>query len=422
MDLQDKKTDDSRSKSPRDTANQWLLTLRSPQSQHFLDVGFTGLLTKEGSPVFIIYSTIKKFCSFFLKYVSLKLWDLVLLVRNIFKYSGIFAQFSKRWLVKKLIWSRGRLGKPIASLIVFSVALVVFTVGEVLNSSKLVNRQEINPDYLTTVTDIIPQRYVAQTTIPESRKQATSFTYVVEGGDTLSGIGSKFRISVDAIKYVNGLTGDSIKPGDSLTIPPISGLIHEVKKGESLEDIADKYSVPAQAIADFNYILDTSKLAVGTELVIPDAKVPRPPVVVASPAFSVPGIITGGAPTPSDTYCVWPSTVYIVTQYFSWYHNGLDIATPWGQVPPLFACTSGTVVRSGWDPYGLGLHVIIDHGGGYQTVYGHMQQINVSYGQGVGRGEVIGLMGNTGRSTGPHVHFIVKYNGVAQNPLNYMRY
>jgi len=189
-----------------------------------------------------------------------------------------------------------------------------------------------------------------------------------------------------------------------------------------LSSIATKYDVASQAIADFNYILDTSSLALGTELVIPGAKVPTP-VIPAVP--SLPSGIPGGgyAPAPvSSTFCVWPSSVRIITQYFTWYHNGVDIATPIGTaMPPLYACTSGVVTRSGWNPWGLGLHVSIDHGNGYETVYGHMSRIDVGYGERVSRGQVIGLMGTTGRSTGPHVHFMVKYNGVAQNPLNYMQ-
>jgi murein DD-endopeptidase MepM/ murein hydrolase activator NlpD len=90
-------------------------------------------------------------------------------------------------------------------------------------------------------------------------------------------------------------------------------------------------------------------------------------------------------------------------------------------MPPIYACGSGTVIRSGWDPFGLGLHIVIDHGNGYQTVYGHMSKLNVGVGRDVDKGDVIGIMGSTGRSTGPHVHFIVKYNGVAQNPLKYVK-
>jgi len=148
--------------------------------------------------------------------------------------------------------------------------------------------------------------------------------------------------------------------------------------------------------------------------------VPEP---ILPPVYTPPAIIgpsSGGQASPSKSFCVWPTTVRIITQYFAWYHNGLDIATPWGGgMPPIFACTGGKVVRAGWDPYGLGLHVRIDHGNGYSSIYGHMSRIDVGYGQNVGRGQVIGLMGNTGRSTGPHVHFILNFNGVAQNPLNY---
>jgi murein DD-endopeptidase MepM/ murein hydrolase activator NlpD len=89
-------------------------------------------------------------------------------------------------------------------------------------------------------------------------------------------------------------------------------------------------------------------------------------------------------------------------------------------MPPVFACAGGTVTRAGWDPVGLGLVVHINHGNGYETAYGHLSKIYVGYGAKVARGQSIGVMGNTGRSTGPHVHFIVKYNGVPQNPLNYV--
>jgi murein DD-endopeptidase MepM/ murein hydrolase activator NlpD len=332
-------------------------------------------------------------------------------------YSYKFSLKSKDFVVKKLIWSRGKLGRPFANLVVMVSALIVFLFGEVFNSSPLVNSQEIDSDYLTNVTDIIPKKNTVATTLPDSRKRAESFTYTVESGDTLSGIGNKFKISVDALKYVNGLSDNSyLKVGQEIVVPPVSGLVHEVDSGDTLASIATKYDVAPQAIADFNYILDTSKLAVGTELVIPGAKVPQPVV----PAYVPPTISTSfGVPTANKGYCVWPSTARIITQYFTWYHNGIDVATPWGSMPPLFACTSGTVIRAGWDPWGLGLHVQIDHGDGYQTVYGHMSRIDVSYGQRVSRGQVIGLMGSTGRSTGPHVHYMVKYNGVAQDPLKY---
>lgn len=341
-------------------------------------------------------------------------------VANSFTYLAKFISFVKEYSIKKLIWSRGRLGRPIANLIVLSVAFLVFTFGELLSGQKFVNSQEIDADYIKVVTDVIPNRQIAATAIPDERKRSESFTYTIQSGDSLSTVGEKFKISVDALEYVNGLTDSSILSiGDVLTIPPVTGLIHKVVDGDTLDSIAKKYDVAPQGIADFNYILDTSTLAVGTELVIPGGSVPTPVIPVvptygSSPTYAV------NTPNLGDGF-VWPTTVRIITQYFSWYHNGLDIAVPWGWgMPPLFASSSGTVTRSGWDPWGLGLHVAIDHGNGFETVYGHMSRIDVGYGQRVSKGQHIGLMGNTGRSTGPHVHFIIKYNGVAQNPSSYV--
>jgi murein DD-endopeptidase MepM/ murein hydrolase activator NlpD len=325
----------------------------------------------------------------------------------------------KAFTIKKLIWSRGRLGRPVANLIVLVIAFSVFTFGELLSSSRFVSSQEISEDYLINITDVIPNRNVATTLVPDERKQTESFAYTVEDGDTLSTIGELFKISSDALEYVNGLTSSSVLAiGDTLIIPPVSGLIHKVASGDTLGSIAEKYDVAPQAIADFNYILDTSTLAVGDELVVPGASVPTP-VIPFIPNYPTAPIYAFDVPSLGDGF-IWPTTVNIITQYFAWYHNGIDIAVPWGWgMPPVYASSSGTVTRAGWDPWGLGLHVGIDHGNGFETVYGHLSRIDVGYGQRVSKGQGLGLMGNSGRSTGAHLHFTIKYNGVSQNPYNY---
>lgn len=390
-----------------------LTTIRPKgKNKRFYQLEFKGFKSKKN---FLLV-----FVSDLSSYVVKKIRKLFALVLKIIKLGGVLPSRFKDYMVRKLIWSRGKLGRPIVTVSIMIIALVVFTFGEVLNSSSLVSAGEVSPDYLSNVNDIIPNLNTAMTVVPESRKRAESFEYTVVSGDTLSSIGNKFKISVDAIKYVNNLTDSSIlKIGQVVVIPPISGLIHEVEEGDTLASIAETYNVPSQAIADFNYILDTSSLAVGSELVIPGAKVPEPVYV----APLVPSYVTApplAQAAPSSNYCVWPTTTRIITQYFSWYHNGLDIAVPhsWG-MPPIFSCREGTIVRAGWDPFGLGLHVRIDHGDGYETVYGHMSALSVSYGQRVSRGSQIGIMGNTGRSTGPHVHYMIKFNGIPQNPLNY---
>ncbi|MBO9306906.1 M23 family metallopeptidase, partial [Thermomicrobium sp.] len=116
---------------------------------------------------------------------------------------------------------------------------------------------------------------------------------------------------------------------------------------------------------------------------------------------------------------IWPTTG-VITQYFHARHNGWDIAN--NMYTPIVAADSGTVIFSGWNNYGLGYAVAIDHGNGFVTWYGHMAEPPpVQVGQWVNQGQYIGPMGSTGYSTGPHVHFIIMYNGVYQDPALYLR-
>jgi len=318
-----------------------LFTLKHPKSKRFYQLRFKGFSPNKG----IFNAFVQALAKYFLK----KIRDLVMLISRTALLSRKLPDNIKDYLVKKLIWSRGRLGRPIANLAVMAIAFIVFTFGEVLNSTRFVSGGEINPDYLTNTSDIIPNVQTATTLVPESRKRAESFEYTVVEGDALSSIGEKFRISTDALKYVNNLTDYSILAiGQTIVIPPVSGLIHTIEDGDTLASIAEKYDVASQAIADFNYILDTSKLAIGTELVIPGAKVPQPVIPVTPIPSMVPA--PGGLPpaTPSQNFCVWPTTTRIITQYFTWYHNGVDISKPTNMgYPPIYSCKSGTVVRAG---------------------------------------------------------------------------
>ncbi len=400
--------------------NRMAFTTKRPSSRRFFQLSFEGFKPKGRNKIEQFFSLWLEFFQSFFLYLIRKIYLFVAFLIRVFLFILSIPSKLKTFLTKKLIWSRGKLGRTIATWFVMGFSFLVFTVGEIFNSSPLVVSKPVSANYLKSTTDIIPKKEIALTSIPEERKRNQSFTYTIQQGDTLYSIGNQFKVSIDALKYVNGLTDSSIlSVGDEITIPPISGLIHVVKSGDTLNSIASDYDVAPQAIADFNYILDTGKLAVGTELVIPGGKVPVavPPVVIYD---QQPLLGPRGDASPRKGYCVWPTTVWTITQYYSWYHNGVDIARG-GQsgMPPILACNDGVVIRSGWDPFGLGLHVIIDHGDGYQTVYGHMSRIDVSYGEKVERGEKLGMMGSTGRSTGPHIHFMVKYNGVAQNPLNY---
>lgn len=399
-----------------------IFSIRSPKSKRYVQLSFKGFTPRGGNFFSRFIRTIGWFSKDVSHYISTRFNGFVFVVaKTIWSFGSISKNF-KSYIIRRLIWSRGKLGRPIAMTFVLGASFIVFLFGEVLNSSDLVVNQEVNADYLTNSSDIIPNKYVATTTLPEDRKRTEPFEYTVQDGDSLYTLGTRFRISVEALRYVNKLTErDSLSVGKVLVIPPVSGLVHKVAPGENLSSIASKYSVPSQAIADFNYILNSSSLKIGTELVIPGGQVPKQVVVPVFAGNTTIGNGSSAAPTPSSNYCVWVSSVRILTQTFSWYHDGVDIAKPHNiSDPPLFACTEGTVTRAGWDPFGLGLHVRIDHGDGYETIYGHMNSLGVSYGQSVSRGQTIGLMGNTGRSTGPHVHFTIKYKGVPQNPLSYM--
>ena len=251
--------------------------------------------------------------------------------------------------------------------------------------------------------------------------------YEVKSGETLSQIAQKFGIDVDTIKWANDLESvNTVKPGQVLKILPVSGVAHTVKRGDTLESVAKKYSASAQAIVDFpfNDVPDDFKLKVGQVLIIPDgqppeAKVPprpRPqPLYIAQngaagPSFSAPN---GGS-------FIWPTTGQGISQYFAWYHPGIDL--PNRNAPPVVAADGGVVVVAGWpDNYGYGNRVIIDHGNGYRTLYAHLSNIYVSAGQRVAKGQAIGQMGSTGRSTGTHLHFEIRFKGVAVNPLAILR-
>lgn len=395
-------------------------TIKRPSSKRFFQLSFEGFKPRGRNKIEQFIFLWSDFFKAFGSYLLRRIISLFAILAKVVSFIFTIPNRLKTFLTKKLIWSRGRLGRSIATWFIMGFSFLVFTTGEILSNSPLVVNKPVSADYLKNTTDIIPKKEMALTSLPEERKRNQSFQYTIQQGDTLYSIGNQFKVSVDALQYINGLTDSSVLTvGKEITIPPVSGLIHEVEKGDTLNSIANEYDVAPQAIADFNYILDTEKLAVGTELVIPGGKVPEEPAPViyvpVQPSFGQPG-----SAVEDKGYCVWPTTVRTISQYFTWYHNGLDIAAGRGNaMPPLLACNSGTVIRSGWDPFGLGLHVILDHGDGYQTVYGHMSRIDVSFGESVSRGEQLGMMGSTGRSTGPHVHFMVKYNGVAQNPLNF---
>lgn len=248
----------------------------------------------------------------------------------------------------------------------------------------------------------------------------TIISYKVESGDTLSRIADKFEVSVDSLQWANTgrLTDDKVVIGQVIDVPPVSGMVVKVKKGETIYSLAKKYQTEPQKIVNYPFNdftdLDTFALTAGQTLVLPDAVMPETPAALVSPRL----IAQVGVTKTGSGQFLWPTQGKITQRPVS-YHMAVDIAN--NALPPIQAADSGKVVLVEYAKYGYGHHVMIDHGNGFQTLYGHMSEIYVTVGQNVSKGQVIGRMGSTGRSSGSHLHFEIRKSGVLLNPLNFLQ-
>lgn len=355
-----------------------------------------------------------------------------------FRHKVIFAAHGleswKNFAVDQLMSRRGILQKKVwhGSMVALSVVGILTSGafgGQTIISSSFPGIGGEDPRFAQTFepsanAPVLNSLYDTRTNISQ-KPRSEIINYQIKDGDTLSNIADKFDISTDTIRWANNLQGDSIKPGDTLRILPVSGVAHTVVSGDTLQSVAKKYSADSQAILDFpfNDIPDDFALKIGQVLIIPNGIPPSQlPSVKLAPQPSAPAYSSENSPTfsaPGGGNFIWP-THGIITQYFSWYHPADDIANP--AAPPITASDGGVVVVAGWpDNFGYGNRVVIDHGNSYSTLYAHLSNIYVTVGQRISRGQIIGQMGSTGRSTGTHLHFEIRFKGIALNPLTILK-
>ncbi len=298
------------------------------------------------------------------------------------------------------------------------------------------------PPYLAAAEARTVRRAVVLHTDVPSRPREEVIQYKVQRGDTVFGIAEKFGLKPETILWGNySVLADDphrLRPGQVLNILPVDGTYYQWHAGDNLRVVAKFFGVKPKAIIDYpaNHLPpDTDpehpNIAPGTWLVVPGGRrafvswsapqIPRSNPAVAKilgPGFC--GKVYTG-PVGSGTF-IWPTTLHYLSGYDyspAINHYGIDIAGKLGY--PVYAVDSGVVVYAGWNNWGYGNVVVIDHGNGWQSLYAHLSRILVQCGQGVAQGDMIGAIGSTGHSTGPHLHFELRHEKYGKvNPWNFL--
>ncbi|MBI5944733.1 MAG: LysM peptidoglycan-binding domain-containing M23 family metallopeptidase [Chloroflexi bacterium] len=275
--------------------------------------------------------------------------------------------------------------------------------------------------------DGITRRLQLKTVIPKRASNKVT-KYVVQMGDSPWSIAEKFGLKPETILWSNdelNASAGSLKTGDPLMILPVDGVLHIVKEGDTLETLEGIHGTPTQEIFEFignNFDLtQPPQLTIGQQIIIPNGYSTILWSEAQVPVVSMTG--SGGGyssdiPNLGSGYFIWPVNVYGLSQEYWSGHPGIDLTTDFRQ--PVFASDSGTVVFSGWDDTGYGNFIVIDHGNGFQTTYGHNEANLVATGHTVVKGQQIAESGNTGNSTGNHLDFRILLNGAFLNPLGYL--
>jgi murein DD-endopeptidase MepM/ murein hydrolase activator NlpD len=293
----------------------------------------------------------------------------------------------------------------------------------------------------STFQDGISRFALLHTTIP-TRPRTNVLTYTVTKGDNLFLIGEKFGIKPESVLWGNYDTLEDnfrlLKIGQILNILPVDGAYHQWKENDDLRKVATSYKVDPMAILEYpGNRFDLSKSTVDnpgikkdTWIIIPGGRRPikdwGPPAISRTdPAVAKyygPGscgkILSGAVGTGSFVWPV-PSNHSVSGYDYTEIHQALDIG---GQIGAgVVAADSGVVVYAGWSNFGYGNLLVLDHGNGWQTAYAHLNSVGATCGQSVMQGGTVATLGNSGNSTGPHLHFEMKFNGANANPHDFVQ-
>jgi len=288
----------------------------------------------------------------------------------------------------------------------------------------------------------IPRQVLLDTTLPSLPRSEVS-KYTVVKGDTVFGIAEKFGLNPETILWGNYFTlrddPHNLKEGQELNILPVNGTYYEWQAGDGLNGVANFFGVSPDDIVNYpgnnlnpEELGDYShpNIEPSTLLIVPGGR--REFITWSAPSIprdnpSVASVLGPGAcgqvvdgPVGAGVF-IWPANNHFLSGFDyspSTNHPGIDIDGETGD--PVYAVDNGVVVYAGWNNWGYGYMIVINHGNGWQTLYAHLSAYNMACGQSVFQGNVIGAIGSSGNATGSHLHFEMMYNGTKVNPWNYL--